>query len=79
MQEARRCVVPQGKIIICEGGQIKQVEETPPCNAMDVWTHRYYDAAGIPTSKDKVFDLPVGFKWNAGLPMNFATNIFFGL
>jgi len=71
MEEATRCVVPQGKIIICRDGKIAETKETPSCNAMDVWTHRYYDASGIPASKDKVFDLPVGFKWNAGLPMNF--------
>jgi len=71
MEEARRCVVPQGKIVSCSSGKVTKTEETPPCQEMDVWTHRYYDASGIPSSKDKVFDLPVGFKWNAGLPMNF--------
>ncbi|KKL18554.1 hypothetical protein LCGC14_2474360, partial [marine sediment metagenome] len=71
MDEARRCVVPQGKIVVCSGGKITKTEETPPCEEMDVWTHRYYDAGGIPASNDKVFDLPVGFKWNAGLPMYF--------
>lgn len=71
MDEARRCVIPQGKIIACSNGKVANIEETPPCEEMDVWTHRYYDASGIPNSKDKVFDLPVGFKWNTGLPMNF--------
>jgi len=71
MEEANRCVVPQGKIVICRGGKIAEIETTPPSDEMDVWTHRYYDASGIPVSKDKVFDLPVGFKWNGGLPMNF--------
>ena len=52
-------------------GRITKLEDAPPCEEMDVWTHRYYDASGIPASNDKVFDLPVGFKWNAGLPMNF--------
>ncbi|NQT41153.1 MAG: PQQ-binding-like beta-propeller repeat protein, partial [Planctomycetes bacterium] len=69
--EAHRCVVPGGKIVVCKSGKVLGVEETPPCEEMDVWTHRYYDASGIPASADKVFDLPVGFKWNAGLPMNF--------
>jgi len=71
MEEARRCVVPQGKIVICSGGKIAKTEQTPPCKEMDVWTHRYYDAGAIPASNDRLFDLPVGFKWNAGLPMNF--------
>lgn len=71
MEEAKRCVVPQGRIVICSGGKVAKIEQTPPCPDMDVWTHHYYDASGIPDSKDKVFDLPVGFKWNAGLPMNF--------
>jgi hypothetical protein len=71
MEQAYRCVVPQGRIVIFSDGKIVKNEERPPHDKMDVWTHRYYDAAGIPSSKDKVFDLPVGFKWNAGLPMNF--------
>lgn len=71
MSEAQRCTAPQGEIIICSGGRIAKAEETPPCEGMDVWTHRYYDASGIPASQDSVFELPVGFKWNAGLPMNF--------
>jgi outer membrane protein assembly factor BamB len=71
MEEVRRCVVPQGKIVICGNGKVAKIEQTPPCQDMDVWTHRYYDASGIPDSNDKVFDLPVGFKWNCGLPMNF--------
>ena len=32
---------------------------------------RYYGANGFPISEDSLFDLPLGFKWNAGLPMNF--------
>ena len=59
------------RIVIGSGGKIAKTEQTPPCDEMDVWTHRYYDAGGIPASNDRVFDLPVGFKWNAGLPMNF--------
>jgi len=71
MDEVKRCVVPEGKIVVCKSGKITKIEATPKCDAMDVWTHRYYDAAGIPASADELFDLPVGFKWNAGLPMNF--------
>ncbi len=71
MKEALRCVVPQGKIVICNEGKVMKTEDAPPSSEMDVWTHRYHDAGGIPTSNDKVFDLPVGFKWNGGLPMNF--------
>ena len=71
MEEALRCVVPKGKIVICSNGKISQTKDAPPSSEMDVWTHRYHDAGGIPTSNDKVFDLPVGFKWNGGLPMNF--------
>ncbi len=71
MDEAMRCVVPQGKIVVCRDGKVAEMVQTPPRSEMDVWTHRYYDAGGVPASKDKMFDLPVGFKWNAGLPMNF--------
>ena len=71
MKEALRCGVPEGKIVVCKEGKVMKTEDTPPSSEMDVWTHRYHDAGGIPTSNDKVFDLPVGFKWNGGLPMNF--------
>jgi outer membrane protein assembly factor BamB len=71
MAEAHRCVVPNGKIVVCNGGKVAEVAAAPPQKEMDTWTHRYHRADGIPTSTDKVFDLPLGFKWNAGLPMNF--------
>ncbi len=71
LEEARRCVVPQGQIVICRGGEVVRTDLLPPSDKMDTWSHRYHDASGIPASSDKVFDLPVGFKWNAGLPMNF--------
>ena len=71
LDEARRCVAPMGTLVTCRGGKIADVEVMPVPAEMDVWTHRYYRADGIPASTDKVFDLPVGFKWNAGLPMNF--------
>jgi outer membrane protein assembly factor BamB len=71
MEEARRCVAPFGMLVTCRKGRITGAETIPLSEEMDVWTHRYYRADGIPASSDKVFDLPVGFKWNAGLPMNF--------
>ncbi|MDP6036895.1 MAG: hypothetical protein QGG55_12660, partial [Verrucomicrobiota bacterium] len=60
MEEARRCVVPQGKIVICRDGRVAETRDAPSSSQMDVWTHRYYDAGGIPVSNDEVFDLPVG-------------------
>lgn len=71
MEEARRCVAPLGTIVSRRGGSIERAETVPLPAGMDVWTHRYHSANGIPVSDDQVFDLPVGFKWNAGLPMNF--------
>ncbi|MEK6233151.1 MAG: PQQ-binding-like beta-propeller repeat protein, partial [Planctomycetales bacterium] len=71
MKEAHRCVVPQGKIVICRGGKIAEIKEAPSSGQLDAWTHRYHGADGVPVSNDKTFTLPVGFKWNAGLPMNF--------
>ncbi len=71
VEEARRCVAPFGTLVTCRGGKIAKTEVIPLPEEMDVWTHRYYRADGIPSSSDKVFDLPLGFKWNAGLPMNF--------
>ncbi len=71
MSEARRCVAPFGHVATCKNGKLSQVEVMPQPKEMDVWTHRYYAADGIPVSQDKLLDLPVGFKWNADLPMNF--------
>ena len=72
LAEARRCMAPHGKLVSCKAGKIDQVEIIPLPAGMDVWTHRYYRADGIAASHDSVFDLPVGFKWSAGLPMNFS-------
>jgi outer membrane protein assembly factor BamB len=69
--EAKRCMAPFGRLITCSGGKIKNIEEIPLPKEMDIWTHRYHGADGRPVSTDTVFDLPVGFKWSAGLPMNF--------
>ncbi|MBI1372463.1 MAG: PQQ-binding-like beta-propeller repeat protein [Phycisphaera sp.] len=70
MEEATRSVIPEGVIVQCRGGKV-QVTRTPVRNDMDVWTHRYHAADGVPVSNDKVFAMPIGFKWNADLPMNF--------
>ncbi|MDP6543447.1 MAG: PQQ-binding-like beta-propeller repeat protein [Phycisphaerae bacterium] len=70
-KEAKRCLAPNGRLITCAGGKIKNIEEIPLPKKMDIWTHQYHGADGVPVSTDTVFDLPVGFRWNAGLPMNF--------
>ncbi|MCP4374741.1 MAG: PQQ-binding-like beta-propeller repeat protein [bacterium] len=70
-KEAKRCLAPNGRLITCASGKIKNIEEIALPGEMDIWTHQYHAADGIPASTDTVFDLPVGFKWNAGLPMNF--------
>ncbi|MGB0581509.1 MAG: PQQ-binding-like beta-propeller repeat protein, partial [Limisphaerales bacterium] len=71
MKDARRCLAPFGHLATCRNGTLAQVQEKPLSEQMDTWTHRYHGPDGIPVSEDKVFDLPLGFKWNAGLPMNF--------
>jgi len=70
-KEAKRCLTPNGRLITCASGKIAKIEEIPLPKNMDIWTHQYHGADGVPVSTDKVFDLPVGFKWSAGLPMNF--------
>ena len=47
MEEAHRCVVPKGKIVICSNGKVTRTQQTPSCEDMDAWTHRYYDTSGI--------------------------------
>jgi len=70
-KEAKRCLAPNGRLITCASGKIAKIEDVPLPKNMDIWTHQYHGADGVPVSTDKVFDLPVGFKWSAGLPMNF--------
>ncbi len=70
-QEARRCIAPYGHLVYCKGGKLDKVETMPLPEGMDVWTHRYHTPDGIPVSRDTHLELPLGFKWNAGLPMNF--------
>ena len=69
--ETARCMAPYGRLVTCAGGKIGKIQEIPLPKAMDIWTHRYHGADGRPVSTDATFDLPVGFRWNAGLPMNF--------
>ncbi|MBF0197211.1 MAG: PQQ-binding-like beta-propeller repeat protein, partial [Planctomycetes bacterium] len=71
LEEARRCIAPMGKLITCAKGKITKLEDIPLPKGMDTWTHRYRGANGYPLSNDQYFDLPVGFKWNAGLANNF--------
>jgi outer membrane protein assembly factor BamB len=71
LAEVKRCLAPLGRLATFKGGKLADVEVIPMSPKMDVWTHRYHGPDGIPASKDKVFDLALGFKWNAGLPMNF--------
>jgi len=70
-KEAKRCMAPYGRLITCSAGKIAKIEEIPLPKNMDIWTHQYHGADGVPVSTDTVFDLPVGFRWSAGLPMNF--------
>lgn len=71
LKDARRCLAPFGHMALCKNGRLDHVEVMPLPETMDTWTHRYYGPDGIPVSQDKEFDLPLGYKWNAGLPMNF--------
>ena len=70
-KEAKRCLAPLGRLITCANGKIKNIDKIAMPQTMDIWTHQYHGADGVPVSTDTAFDLPVGFKWNAGLPMNF--------
>jgi len=70
-KEAKRCMAPNGRLVTCKGGKVAKIEEIPLPKGMDNWTHRYHGPDGLPVSTDSVFDLPVGFRWSAGLPMNF--------
>lgn len=72
IEEARSKVAPYGKLVICDNGKISKVENIPVPKGMDVWTHRYYKANGTAHSQDTFFKTTLGYKWNAGLPLNYA-------
>lgn len=64
--KAMQFVAPLGKLVAGD-----KIIDKPMPKEMDSWTHHRYNASGNPFSNDKVIDLPVGYRWNAGLPMNF--------
>jgi outer membrane protein assembly factor BamB len=68
--KAMKFISPLGKLVTTVKGKWK-ITEKPMPQTMDTWTHHRHSANGNPLSKDKVFDLPIGYRWNAGLPMNF--------
>ncbi len=67
--EAMRVLAPKGKLCMKSGA--KWVVETKPLpKDMDEWTHDCHGPDGSYVSNDKVLKFPLGYRWNAGLPMN---------
>ena len=67
--EALRAVTPLGRLLIAKDGQWHTTVKPMPKD-MDQWTHEYRAPDGNTVSADKCIHFPLGYRWNAGLPMN---------
>ncbi len=68
-EEAMRVIAPMGKLCVMENGRWN-VTARPLPPEMDEWTHEAHGPDGGYVSNDKVFHFPIGYRWNAGIPMN---------
>jgi len=68
-EEAMRALAPGGKLCTRSGGKWELTAKPWP-ESMDEWTHEAHDPGGNCVSRDKVVKFPLGYRWNAGLPMN---------
>ncbi len=62
MEEVKRVLVPNGVALIKVGGTWKKTIKTKS-DALDEWTHYYYDAKGNAVSKDKQVGPPERLQW----------------
>jgi outer membrane protein assembly factor BamB len=66
--EILRVTSPNGTLLIREGGQwTKSIKPMP--KKMDEWTHPQHGADGNQVSTDSTLTLPVGLRWQDGLPV----------
>ena len=68
-EEMLRVLAPEGVLCVREGGSWKKTVKPRP-KEMDSWTHPYHGADGNMVSTDRVFKVPIGFRWIDGLPVN---------
>ena len=68
-EEALRVLAPGGALCVRKAGKW-DVTRKPWPKEMDDWTHECHGPDGSSVSNDKVVRWPVGYRWNAGLPMN---------
>ncbi len=62
MAEVKRVLVPNGVALVKQGGEWKKTVKTKS-DALDEWTHYYYDAKGNAVSKDKQVGPPNRLQW----------------
>ncbi len=67
--EALCSLAPFGKLYINSKGKWDETTKTMP-KEMDNWTHPLHGADANPVSDDKIIKFPLGYRWNAGLPIN---------
>jgi len=68
-EEALRVTAPKGRLIVNTNGKVTTTVKPMP-KEMDEWTHENRGPDGNTVSSDTAVHFPVGFRWNAGLPMN---------
>jgi len=62
MEEVKRVLVPNGVALVRQDGTWKKTVKTKS-DALDEWTHYYYDAKGNAVSKDKQVGPPKRLQW----------------
>lgn len=62
MEEVKRVLVPDGVALVKQGGEWKKTVKTKS-DALDEWTHYYYDAKGNAVSKDRQVGPPERLQW----------------
>ena len=67
--EALRVLSPLGRLLINKDEQWETTVKPMPKD-MDEWTHENHGPDGNTVSTDRCIHFPLGFRWNAGLPMN---------
>ena len=62
MEEVKRVLVPDGVALVKQAGEWKKTVKTRS-DALDEWTHYYYDAKGNAVSKDRQVGPPERLQW----------------
>lgn len=73
-EEILRITAPNGTLLMREGGAWTKTVKPMP-KEMDAWTHPQHGADGNQVSTDSALTLPVGVRWQDGLPVVLAFRV----